>query len=103
MSLDEIDTTVQELRIETHIGGFTKHLAHVVSVLGAIPDTPGDFTADDMDRLSDLAGETIEAIEQRIDTGGDGEDVQQQLAGTVYEIGRRMETIDTWFRHRESA
>ena len=103
MSLDEIDTTVQELRVEKHLSAFKKHLAHVVSAIGAIPDTRGDFTADDMARLIELAGETIEAIEQRIDSGGDSQDVQQHLAGTVYEIGRRMEAVDVWFRHRESA
>lgn len=101
--LAALDTTVQELRIEQHQRAFIQTLAHIVTALGAIPDAPGDFTTDDMARLVELAGETIEAIERRIDSGGDGEDVQQRLAGTVYEIGRRMETIDAWFRRRESA
>jgi hypothetical protein len=25
--------------------------------------------------------------------------VQQHLAGTVYELRRRMESVETWFRH----
>ena len=101
--LAELDTTVQELRVAQHQKAFSKTLALIVTALGAIPEAPGDFTTDDMARLVELAGETIEAIERRINSGGDGEDVQQHLAGTVYEVGRRMETIDAWFRGRESA
>jgi hypothetical protein len=99
-TLDELDTAVQELRIETHKSAFIKTLGHIVTRLGEIPDAmAGGFTADDMIRLRDLAAETIEAVEHRIDAGGDDEDVQQHLAGTVYEIGRRMETIETRFKN----
>ena len=99
MTLDDLDTTVQELRLETSQGALTKKLAHVVSVLAAIPDLPpAEFSTDALIRLRELAAETIEAIETRIDTGGDGIDVQQHLAGTVYEIGRRMELVETWFK-----
>jgi hypothetical protein len=98
--LDQIDTTVQELRIEPHHRAFTHKLAHVVSAIGAIPDSPPmEFTADAMVRLRALADETVEAIERRIDSGGDGEKEQQRLAGTVYEIRRRMEAVEIWFRH----
>ena len=97
--LGEIDTTVQELRLEQSQSAFTRKLAHVVSAIGAIADSPPQaFTADAMVRLRELVEETIEAIERRIDSGGDAGKVQQQLAGTVYEIRRRMEAIETWFR-----
>ena len=51
-----------------------------------------------MVRLRQLADETVDAVERRIDSGGDGDASQQQLAGTIYEIRRRMETIEMWFR-----
>ena len=102
--LSEIDTTVQELRIEQHYRAFTHKLAHVVSALGAIPDSPlQGFATDALVRLRELADETVEAVERRIDSGRDDEKAQQQLAGTVYEIRRRMEAIEMWFRHQESA
>ena len=98
--LDAIDKTVQELRVEQHQSAFTHKLAHVVSAIGAIPDSPPEgFTVDDMDRLRELAEETVEAIEQRLEAGGDGEKVQQKLAGTVYEVRKRMEAVEVWFRH----
>lgn len=52
-----------------------------------------------MVRLRQLADETVDAVERRIDSGGDSDTSQQQLAGTIYEIRRRMESIETWFRH----
>jgi chemotaxis regulatin CheY-phosphate phosphatase CheZ len=104
MTLDELDTTVQELRVERHGAAFTRQLAHVVTGLGAMPDQPAQgFTTDAMIRLRALAEETVDAVERRIDSGGDDEPVQQRLAGTIYEIRRRMESIELWFRHRESA
>jgi hypothetical protein len=98
--LSEIDATVQELRTEQHLRAFTSKLSHVVSAIGAIPDSrPRGFTAETVLRLRELVEETVEAVERRIDSGGDGEKVQQQLAGTVYEIRRRMEAVETWVRH----
>jgi hypothetical protein len=98
--LEEIDKTVQELRLDQRQSAFTQNLAHVVSAIGAIPDSPPEgFTADDMERLRELAEETVEAIERRLDSGGDGETVQQRLAGTVYEVRKRMEAVEIWFRH----
>lgn len=97
--MSDLDTTVQELRLEQHHSAFTHKLAHIVTIIGAIPDSPPQgFTANAMVRLRELAEETVEAIERRIDSGGDGEKVQQQLTGTVYEIRRRMEAVETWFR-----
>jgi hypothetical protein len=97
--LAEIDTTVQELRLEEHASAFTHKLAHVVSAIGAIADLPPQaVTAEEMVRLRELADETVEAIERRIDTTDDIH-TQQRLAGTVYEIRRRMEAVETWFRH----
>ena len=102
--LADIDTTVQELRLEQGHGAFTQKLAHVVTALGELPDSPPQgFTTDTMVRLRALADETVDAVERRIDSGGDGEPDQQRLAGTIYEIRRRMEAIELWFRHRESA
>jgi hypothetical protein len=98
--LDEIDTTVQELRVETHSGAFKDKLGRIVSVLGTIPDSaPGQFRAAEVKRLRELVDETTDAIERRIDSGGDDLEVQQHLAGTVYEIRRRMEAVEIWFRH----
>jgi hypothetical protein len=99
-TLSEIDTTVQQLRLEQHLHAFTTKLSHVVSLIGAIPDSPPErFTADAMVRLRELTEEAVEAIERRIDSGGDGDKVQQRLAGTVYEIRRRTEAVEVWFRH----
>ena len=98
--VDEIDNTVQALRRELHLRGFTSRLSHVVSVIGTIPDSPPErFTADNMSRLRKLAEETVEAVESRIDSGGDANKLQQELAGTVYEIRKRMEAVEIWFRH----
>jgi hypothetical protein len=103
MRLDEIDTAVQALRRETDHKAFTRTLAHVVSALGAFPDDPPQgFTTDAMARLRRLADTTVDAVEARIESGGDADKAQQLLAGTIYEIRRRMETIELWFRHRES-
>jgi len=97
--LADIDTTVQELRREENASAFTHKLARVVSAIGAIADLPPqEVTAEAMVRLRELADETVEAIEGRIDTAGDIH-TQQRLAGTVYEIRRRMEVVETWFRH----
>jgi hypothetical protein len=77
----------EKLRLEQHQTAFTHKLAHVVSAIGAIPDSPPrGFTADAVVRLRELAEETVEAIERRLDSGSDGEKVQQPLAGTVYEV-----------------
>ena len=98
--LSDLDTTVQELRLEQHHRAFTHKLAHLVGVIGAIPDSPPQgFTEDAMLRLRQLADETVEAVERRIESGVDEEASQQQLAGTVYEIRRRMEAVEIWFRH----
>jgi hypothetical protein len=104
VTLQEIDTAVQELRVEQHHRAFTHTLAHVVTALGDIPDNPPEgFTTESMVRLRQLVDEAVEAIDRRIDAGGDAVPVLQQLAGTIYEIRRRMESIEQWFRHRESA
>jgi hypothetical protein len=103
-TLDAIDTTVQELRSEPHLSAFTHKLAHVVTAFGELPDTPPQgFPTEAMVRLRELADEKVEAIELRLESAGDELPVQQQLAGSIYEIRRRMEAIELWFRHRESA
>ena len=95
-----IDTMAQELRLEHRRGTFIEELARVVTALGTIPDTePVDLTVADRDRLREIADETVEAIEHRIDTDQDAEAVKQHLASTIYEIRRRMEVIETWFSH----
>ncbi len=102
--LEEIDTTVQELRLEQHHSAFTHKLGHVVTVLGGLPDSPPQgLTTDAMVRLRELADEAVDAVERRLESGGDSEPEQQKLAGTIYEIRRRMEAVELWFRHRESA
>ena len=102
--LADLDTTVQELRVETQLSAFTHKLAHVVTWLGEFPDSPPQgFTTEAMVRLRELADEAVDAVERRIETGVDGEAAQQQLAGTIYEIRRRMEVTELWFRRRESA
>ena len=99
-SLGAIDTTVQELRLEPHRSAFTHKLGQIVGALGTIPDAPPKaFTSEDLVRLRELAEETIEAVERRIDSSGDDSTVQQRLAGTVYEIRKRMEAVEVWFRH----
>jgi len=91
---------VRELRQEPHHSAFTHKLAHIVSTLGAIPESsPLHFTQDHLIRLRELAEKTVEAVERRIESGGDDEASQQQLAGTAYEIRRRTEAVEIWFRH----
>jgi len=98
--MSELDTAAQELRGELRYGAFKRKLAHIVGMLGTIPDSsPLHFTKDDLTRLRELAEETVEAVERRIESGGDDEKSQQQLAGTVYEIRRRMEAVEIWFQH----
>ena len=102
--ISELDTTVQELRLETHHRAFTKKLAHIVSQLGALTDAaPLGFGQDGMLRLRQLADETVDAVERRIDSGSDSDESQQQLAGTIYEIRRRMETIEMLFRRGQQS
>ena len=103
-SLAEIDTTVQKLRLEQHHRAFTHTLGHIVTAIGELPDSPPQgFTTESMVRLRELADEAVDAVERRIDSGGDGVADQQQLAGTIYEIRRRMEIVELWFRRPESA
>jgi uracil-DNA glycosylase family 4 len=103
-TLSDIDTTVQELRLEQHRSAFTQHLARIVTAFGAIPDWPPNaVTAAELARLRELADETVDAIERRIDSGADDLAVQQQLAGTIYELRKRMEAVDVWFHHFASA
>ena len=99
-TLEDLDTAVQELCAEGDRSAFTHKLGHIVGVLGTIPDwPPGHLTAADMERLRTLADEAVDAIERRIDSAEDSGDVQQRLAGTVYEIRKRMEAVEIWFRH----
>jgi hypothetical protein len=103
-TLEDLDTAVQELRAEGDRSAFTHKLGHIVGVLGTIPDSPsGRLTPAEMERLRTLADEAVDAIEQRIHSAKDSEDVQQRLAGTVYEVRKRMEAVEIWFRHHTSA
>jgi hypothetical protein len=95
-----IDTMVQDLRLEHHRRTFVDELAHVVTALGTIPNSPPvDFTVSDRNRLREIVDEVVEAIERRIDGDQDDDSVKQHLASTIYEIRRRMEVIETWFTH----
>jgi len=102
-TLEDLDTAVQELRAETDRSTFTHKLGHIVGVLGTIPDwPPGGLMSGEMERLRTLADEAVDVIERRIDSAHDSEDVQQRLAGTAYEVRRRMEAVEIWFRHHAS-
>lgn len=102
--ISALDTTVQELRIETNRGAFTDKLGRIVTALGDVPDSAaGEVSADDVRRLRELVDETVDAIERRLESQLDDQDVQQHLAGTIYELRRRMEAIDLWFTRRERA
>jgi hypothetical protein len=91
---------VQELRGEHSRRAFVNELAHVVTALGTIPDSPpADFIVSDRNRLREIADEVIEVIELRIDGDQDNDSVKQHLASTIYEIRRRMEVIEAWFTH----
>ena len=104
ITLSDLDITVQELRLEQHRSAFTHHLARIVTAFGAIPDLPPDaVTATELARLRELADQTVDAIERRIDSDADDLAVQQQLAGTIYEVRKRMEAVEVWFRHVASA
>jgi hypothetical protein len=99
-TVSAIDTMVQELRLEHHRHTFVAELAHVVTALGTIPDSPAsDFTVSDRNRLREIADEVAEVIERRIDSDEDSDSVKQHLASTIYEVRRRMEAIEAWFAH----
>jgi hypothetical protein len=98
--MSALDTTVQELRLETHRGAFTAKLGQIVTTVGTVQDSvPSEVHPDDIERLRQLVDETIDAIERRLEAGLDDQDVQRHLAGTVYELRRRMESVETWFHH----
>jgi hypothetical protein len=98
--MSTLDTTVQELRLETHRGAFTAKLAQIVTAIGTVQDAaPEEISSDDIERLRELVNETVDAIERRLDAQLDGQDVQQHLAGTIYELRRRMESVEAWLRH----
>jgi hypothetical protein len=98
--LSDLETAVLELRCEEHRAKFSKVLGRVVGLLEAIPDSaPASFTFDVMGRLRELADEAVTAVELRIDSGRDSESVQRHLAWTIYEIRRRTESVEMWFRH----
>jgi hypothetical protein len=98
--MSALDATVQELRLEGHRRAFTAKLAQIVTAIGTVQDsTPDEVSSDAIERLRQLVDETIDAIEQRLEARLDDQDVQQHLAGTVYELRRRMESVETWFRH----
>jgi hypothetical protein len=95
-----LDTRVQELRREHQGRTFVDEIAHLVKVLGTIPDSPPvDFTVSDRNRLREIVDMAVEAIELRIDSDEDSDSKKQHLASTIYEIRRRMEVIETWFTH----
>ncbi len=95
-----LDTRVQALRREHHGRAFVDELAHVVTALGTIPDSPPvDFTVSDRNRLREIVDLAVEAIEIRMDSDEDDDSKKQHLASTIYEIRRRMEVIETWFTH----
>jgi hypothetical protein len=97
--LGEIEAAVGELQQDQNARAFKQKLARVVGIIGAIPDSPAqDVPLATMARLRELVEEAIEAIERRIESGSDGEKVQQ-LAGTVYEIRRQMEAAEAWIGH----
>jgi hypothetical protein len=102
-TLEDLDTAVQEFRAEKDRSAFTHKLGHIVGVLGSIPTwPPGTLTPAGLERLRTLADEVVDAIERRIDSAEDREDVQQRLAGTVYEVRKRMEAVEIWFRPHRS-
>jgi hypothetical protein len=79
---------------------FVDQLGHVVTALGAIPDSPPvDFTVGDRNRLREIVDAVVETVERRIDEDTDNDSVKQHLASTIYEIRRRMEVIEGWFTH----
>jgi hypothetical protein len=99
-TVSALDTRVRALRREHQGRAFVDEIAHLVTVLGTIPDSPPvDFTVDDRNRLREIADLAVEAIEIRIDSDEDSDSKKQHLASTIYEIRRRMEVIETWFTH----
>jgi hypothetical protein len=102
--LSDIDIAVQGLRLEPRRSAFIDRLSRIVTALGRIPDSqPDAVTEPELVRLRELADETVDAIERRIDSGADVLVVQQELVGTIYELRKRMEAVEVWFRHFASA
>lgn len=101
--IGEIEEAVRQLRAEQVHVHFTSRLAHLVSLMGAVQDSPPErLTSGNMVRLRQLVQEAIDAIETRIDSGRDGQRVQRELVGTVYEITRRLEGVEAWANHFRS-
>jgi hypothetical protein len=102
-TLEDLDTSVQELRAEEDRSAFTHKLGHIVGVLGTIPSwPPGTLMPAGIERMRTLADEVVDAIERRLDSAEDSDEVQQRLAGTVYEVRKRMEAVEIWLRRHTS-
>ena len=79
---------------------FEHAAAEFVRLLGSVPDGAAHEVSDaEVGALQTLAEGVIGRIEARIDADADPAAIQQSLAGTVYEIRRLLEEVDTWRRH----
>ena len=79
---------------------FVADLHAFLERLVAIPDCgPGEATEAVMQEIRHEADRMIEAIETRIESGGDRQASQHEMAAVIYRIRRAMENIEAWHRH----
>ncbi len=79
---------------------FEKALQDFIHLLAEVPYLAArDLSAAEVGVLRAIAESVIDRVEQRIAGDDDATSVQLKLAGSIYEIRRRLENIDQWSRH----
>ncbi len=84
----------------TRGGAFDKSVQRYVTLIGTVPDYgPTALSADDATAVTMMAEDVIRLIEARLSVGSDGEDIQKDLAESIYAIRAALEQIYIWRKH----
>lgn len=86
---------VAGMRSATSHSAFTDALGHFMGTLAAILDTPQNVPAAHLATLEALGDDAVQLIEARIC----GDRHAKKLAGSIYEIRRRLELADRWLQY----
>jgi hypothetical protein len=88
------------VRDAERLGTFEHATREFVRLLGTVPDCAvHEISNAEVLALRTIADGVIDRIETRLASGIDPAVRQQALAGTVYEISRRLEEVTAWHRH----
>lgn len=81
-------------------GAFVADVERFVAYLGVMPDNQvTDITEPVAAAVRREADRIVDCIEKRLEHGGDRPSVQRKLASSIYDVRRRMERLELWFRH----